>query len=244
MLIQYFSRMMFCEKRMGFGKTDLSKMDMASHEMFSTFLAKTIRFEELGKVGGELLSRFHQELDLFRRQPLNETSQVLENIIQMNQTERLRTYIDAGCRHFHVDAQVTIKLNNSLEGLKKHIEQAQELLKDMECIFNKATSLMNEAISLLMEDLLISEEHSIDGLSGTESNEQGSHDDQKLEISDYVSMMSVVYGMLRQDYAMQEKVVSDLQLDTSSEILQTYCFMWMLRPFVDERIITEALVWI
>ncbi|XP_057851305.1 uncharacterized protein LOC131061570 isoform X6 [Cryptomeria japonica] len=218
MLIQYFSRMMFCEK--------------------------TIRFEELGKVGGELLSRFHQELDLFRRQPLNETSQVLENIIQMNQTERLRTYIDAGCRHFHVDAQVTIKLNNSLEGLKKHIEQAQELLKDMECIFNKATSLMNEAISLLMEDLLISEEHSIDGLSGTESNEQGSHDDQKLEISDYVSMMSVVYGMLRQDYAMQEKVVSDLQLDTSSEILQTYCFMWMLRPFVDERIITEALVWI
>ncbi|XP_057851300.1 uncharacterized protein LOC131061570 isoform X4 [Cryptomeria japonica] len=229
MLIQYFSRMMFCEKRMGFGKTDLSKMDMASHEMFSTFLAKTIRFEELGKVGGELLSRFHQELDLFRRQPLNETSQVLENIIQMNQTERLRTYIDAGCRHFHVDAQVTIK--------------SQELLKDMECIFNKATSLMNEAISLLMEDLLISEEHSIDGLSGTESNE-GSHDDQKLEISDYVSMMSVVYGMLRQDYAMQEKVVSDLQLDTSSEILQTYCFMWMLRPFVDERIITEALVWI
>ncbi|KAH9300846.1 hypothetical protein KI387_012429, partial [Taxus chinensis] len=109
--------------------------------------------------------------------------------------------------------------NDSLQGLMKHVDQAQELLKDLDCIFNKATSLMKEATSLMMQDLKISdEEHNIENSSGTESDEGSILNDQKLELSDYVSMMSVVYGMLRQDYAMQEEQQVDAGMRVYSDV--------------------------
>lgn len=221
------------------------EVDRTSHQLFLTFMARFTQFEEMGKLGSQLLVGFHQELELFRRPPLIESSQVLANIIEHNQSARLRTYTEAGCRHFHVDQQVTVKLNNYFQGLTKHMEQAQELLKDLEHLVENATVMMQEATNTMLKNIKIyTEENSTEGSSGTESEEGCISDGHKLEISDYVAMMSVIYSMLSQDYAMQEKVVSDLQLNTPSETLQSYSLMWTLHPFIDERIINKALAWV
>jgi hypothetical protein len=42
----------------------------------------------------------------------------------------------------------------------------------------------------------------------------------------------------------QEQIVGALGLDVSSEVLQNYCMMWTLRPFVDEIVVDKALSWI
>jgi len=207
------------------------EVDRASHQLFLTFMARFTQFEEMGKLGSQLLVGFHQELELFRRPPLSESSQVLANIIEHNQSERLRTYSEAGCRHFHVDQEVTVK--------------SQELLKDLEHLVENATVMMQEATNTMLKNIKIyTEENSTEGSLGIESEEEIISDDHKLEISDYVAMMSVICSMLRQDYAMQEKVVSDLQLNTPSETLQSYSLMWTLHPFIDERIINKALTWV
>lgn len=223
---------------------NLLEVDRTSHQLFLTFMARFTQFEEMGKLGSQMLAGFHQELELFRRPPLSESSQVLANIIEQNQSEKLRTYSEAGCRHFHVDQEVTVKLNNFFQGLKKHVEQ-EELLKDLEHLVENATIMMQEATNTMLKNITIyTEENIIEGSLGTESEEGSISGDHKLEISDYVAMMSVICNMLRQDYAMQEKVVSDLQLNTPSETLQSYSLMWTLHPFIDERIINKALTWV
>jgi len=138
-----------------------------------------------------------------------------------------------------------LEVNNFLQGIKKHVEQAQELLKDLEHLVENATVMMQEATNTMLKNIKIyTEENSTEGSLGTESEEEIISDDHKLEISDYVAMMSVICSMLRQDYAIQEKVVSDLQLNTPSETLQSYSLMWTLHPFIDERIINKALTWV
>jgi hypothetical protein len=62
--------------------------------------------------------------------------------------------------------------------------------------------------------------------------------------SDYVTMMAAIFSMLEQDVHMQEQIVGALGLDLSSEVLQNYCMMWTLRPFVDETVVDKALSWI
>eukprot|EP00249_Psilotum_nudum_P003814 c17304_g1_i2 orf=281-559(-) len=60
-------------------------------------------------------------------------------------------------------------------------------------------------------------------------------------VSDYATMMTAIFSMLEKDFQMQEKIVSALGLDTPSEPLQNYYLMWDLRPFIDERVVNEAL---
>ncbi|KAJ0678272.1 hypothetical protein HanOQP8_Chr12g0446021 [Helianthus annuus] len=57
---------------------------------------------------------------------------------------------------------------------------------------------------------------------------------------DYAIMVAVVYSMVKQDYVMQEKIVSSLSLKTSSGELESYCLMWSLHPFVNDEIMHQA----
>lgn len=45
---------------------------------------------------------------------------------------------------------------------------------------------------------------------------------------------------IRMLFRLQEKIVSSLNLKTSSGELETYCLMWSLRPFVNDEIMQKA----
>lgn len=53
-------------------------------------------------------------------------------------------------------------------------------------------------------------------------------------------VMAAVCSMVKKDYAMQEKIISSLNLKSSTGELETYCLMWSLRPFIDDEIMQRA----
>lgn len=55
------------------------------------------------------------------------------------------------------------------------------------------------------------------------------------------SFMAVIYSMVKEDYVMQERIVSALNLKTPAGELDGYCTMWSLRPFVDDDVVHRAL---
>ncbi|KAK9110810.1 hypothetical protein Sjap_018870 [Stephania japonica] len=62
----------------------------------------------------------------------------------------------------------------------------------------------------------------------------------KHEAFDYVAMMGIIYNMLKQDYTMEEKIVSSLKLSSQLEQLDSYCKMWSLRPYINDDIMHQA----
>ncbi|KAL7003132.1 hypothetical protein U1Q18_004289 [Sarracenia purpurea var. burkii] len=60
------------------------------------------------------------------------------------------------------------------------------------------------------------------------------------EVSDYAAMMGIIYSMVKQDYTMQERIISSLNLTLSSEELESYSLMWSLRPFISDEIVHQA----
>ncbi|KAG6402283.1 hypothetical protein SASPL_139161 [Salvia splendens] len=83
------------------------------------------------------------------------------------------------------------------------------------------------------------------------------------DLEHYGTMMAIIYSMVKQDYtmqvdvlrlllattitrrfltyrALQDRIVSSLNLKSSQEELETYCQMWSLRPFVDDDMVRRA----
>lgn len=113
-----------------------------------------------------------------------------------------------------------------------------------------------------------------------------SSDTQRPEITNYATMMAVIYSMVKQDYFMQvviflwyrcssrkelimfpsfdnlwnvakhvdycnmfscdlvsllqEKIISGLNLNSTSEELESYSLMWSLRPYIDDEVMHQA----
>ncbi|KFK25308.1 hypothetical protein AALP_AA8G095800 [Arabis alpina] len=55
------------------------------------------------------------------------------------------------------------------------------------------------------------------------------------QVTEYATLIAVVYSMVKQNYAMQEKIVKSLSLKSSSGELETYTLMWSLCPFTPQR---------
>ncbi|EOA25473.1 hypothetical protein CARUB_v10018811mg [Capsella rubella] len=70
------------------------------------------------------------------------------------------------------------------------------------------------------------------------------HFSQEHEVTEYATLIAVVYSMMKQNYVMQEKIVRSLSLKSSSGELETYSLMWSLRPFVEDEIVNRAWKWI
>ncbi|KAF4390598.1 hypothetical protein F8388_006095 [Cannabis sativa] len=62
----------------------------------------------------------------------------------------------------------------------------------------------------------------------------------KLEDTDLAVLMAIILSMLKQEYSMQEKIISALSLKSSSEELESYSLMWSLRPFIEDDIMHQA----
>lgn len=69
---------------------------------------RVVALEDMAKQSGQNLTIFQQELEMFQRSPLNNSS-VLEQVLASNPSERLKDYQEAGYRHCHTDHAVVVK---------------------------------------------------------------------------------------------------------------------------------------
>ncbi|XWS29638.1 hypothetical protein CRYUN_Cryun24cG0046600 [Craigia yunnanensis] len=220
-------------------------------QIFKDFLTRVAKIDELVAVGGRLLTGFQQGLEFLRRPPINKTSMLIENIIKANETKRLKSYLAAGCINSHDSAENMSKLSTCLLGLRDHLIKVKCLLNELKCLLEDATAAMqtaNEHLSPLLD------KESVDGLVPQESNgevgfvlqlflfvdEMASSHLQEPEVTDYAALMGIIYSMVKQDYVMQDKIVTSLNLKSSSGELESYCLMWSLQPYVNDQIMHLA----
>lgn len=216
--------------------------DRASY-IFGEFMSRTAKFEDLvNNIGHQFLTGFCRELEIFKRPQIYKTSDVVDNIIEANQTERMKAYVDAGCRQHHHDVQNMCNIHSCRQGLEDHLTKVKLLLDELETLKKEAMDIawmVNDSSSLTF-DPNFDDGVEYEGLPLEEGNTMDSMGIQNKVIS-YATLMTVVYNMLKLDYAMQEKIISSVGLmDTSSEQVESYCTMWDLRPYVDDNIMGQA----
>ncbi|XP_027184409.1 uncharacterized protein LOC113782706 isoform X2 [Coffea eugenioides] len=214
--------------------TETSPSYEKMYQIFSDFMTRITKFEELVDMGNRFLVGFQQGLDFLRRPPIDTTSELVANIIKANETRRLSSYIQAGCVNMHDRKQCLGKLSTCHHGLLDHLIGVNEL----QCLLDDAATAVQNSNENLQDKDFHGDVDSNTDIS-TKEDFLPAHV-RKPEITDYAALMAVVYGMVKQDYEMQERIVSSLSLKSSSGEMESYCLMWSLRPFIDDEIIHKA----
>ncbi|CAF2110621.1 unnamed protein product [Brassica napus] len=200
-----------------------SELKLKVYDIFKEFMTGITKLEELGNAANTFLLRFQQGLSLLKRSPMVTSSTLIKNLIKNNETRRLKSYIESGSIIIDDAAKSTKALHKSLSGLSDHLIKAQSLLSELE-------RLTDEAIETATTTQLDVE--SGDELRHVTSDEENEtvHFLQEPEVTEYATVIAVVYSMVKQNYVMQEKIVRSLSLKTSFDELDTYTMMWSLRP--------------
>lgn len=161
-------------------------------------------------------------------------------------------------------------MDNALKDLQNHVQLARAVMEEIQRLLDEANGIMHEDLSTRLGNIVLTEgagtsentAQTADIGEGVNFPQRadtgqraGGHEQSSTQVTspktkvrqlftpDYVTTMAAIYGMLQQDFTMQERVVGTLGLDLSSELLQNYHMMWTLRPFVDESVVEEALSW-
>ncbi|XP_013629286.1 PREDICTED: uncharacterized protein LOC106335334 [Brassica oleracea var. oleracea] len=214
-----------------------SELKQNIYEIFKDFLTGITKLEELDNATNIFLLRFQQGLCLLKRSPIVTSSKLIENILKNNETRRLKSYVEAGCINIDDAARSTRDLHTSLSGLSDHLIKAQSLLSDLERLTDDAALAIETATKLSTQ---LDEESSDDLRQVTSEENETVPFAQEPEVTEYATVIAVVYSMVKQNYVMQEKVVRSLSLKTSFDELDTYTLMWSLRPFVEDEIMNRA----
>ncbi|KAF5178770.1 Fad-binding protein [Thalictrum thalictroides] len=211
----------------------LPDLDKRVYCIFQDFMTKITKFDEMVSIASKLLVGFHQQLELLQSPPLNKTSQVVDNIVKANQTDRVKAYAQSGCR---ITSDGIQKVNTCQQGLRDHLSKAkgelnelQLLMDDLVCVLQTANTSTSQCQDERFSDAVLHPKEEIEYTPPI-----------KPEVSDYAVMMAIMYNMLIQEYSMQEKIVSSLRLNSSSGELESYCLMWSVRPFVNDDIMHQA----
>ncbi|XP_010426483.1 PREDICTED: uncharacterized protein LOC104711481 [Camelina sativa] len=219
-----------------------SQLKKKIFEIFKDFMTGITQLEELENAANTFLLRFQQALSYLQRPPMVTTSKLIENIIKKNETRRLKSYLEAGCINIHDAAESTRALHTSLAGLSDHLIKARSLLIELECLTDEAAIAIETATNFSVGlDKESSDE--LQQVTCDEENETVNFS-QEPEVTEYATLIAVVYSMMKQNYTMQEKIVRSLSLKSSSDELETYSLMWSLRPFVEDEIVNRAWKWI
>ncbi|GMH11099.1 hypothetical protein Nepgr_012940 [Nepenthes gracilis] len=197
---------------------------------FSEFLARILKIEELGADGIKFLTGFRKGLEFLRRPPINDTSELVQNIIKVNETKRLKSYMEAGFITTHDRVQRINDLKTCLHRLHEHLSKVKQVLVELGC-------LMDDAGVVVKADCENSSYYHLE----QEETAPAVPSSRVIDVADFASLMAVIYSMVKQDFVMREKVVSSLNLKTSAGELESYCLMWSLRPMVNDDVIHEAL---
>ncbi|XAR64298.1 hypothetical protein NMG60_11024579 [Bertholletia excelsa] len=210
-------------------------------KIFSDFMTRVTQFEELVAVGSRLLDGFCQGLEFLRRPPINNTSDLVNQIIAANKTKRVLKYFEAGCKNAYEGMQNINKLHTTKLGLLDHLSKAKSLVDELEGFVREVTGIIETANKsrLTFEDEAIGEEP-CPGPTAFYKGEAVPSGVQKPEITEYAVMMSIVYSMVKQDCIMQERIISSLGFKPSSGELETYSLMWSLRPYINDEIMHQA----
>ncbi|KAE8697429.1 Phosphoenolpyruvate carboxykinase 1 [Hibiscus syriacus] len=210
-------------------------------QIYTDFLTRVAKLDELMAVGGRLLTGFQQGLEFLRRPPINEASKLIENVLKANETKSLKSYLEAGCINNHDRVHNTSKLYTCLHGLHDHWIKVECLLNELECHLRDATATLQMANQQLSP--LLDAESSV----GLHPHESSSEDEmassclREPEVTDYAVLMGIIYSMVKQDCTMQDKIVKSLNLKSTSEELESYSLMWTLRPYINDQ--TMQLAW-
>lgn len=195
-------------------------------EILAEFMVGVIKLEELVEVGRRFLIRFRQGLEFLCQPSIYESSELVKSIIKGNETKRIHSYVEAGCINASDSTQRVIQMNTSLCDLQDCLAKAKGILNNLENLVVTA----GNALCMNSDDKLETE------FQGAEKEAP-----EKLDAAHYASFMAVIYSMVKQDYMMQERIVSSLNFKSSSGELESYCLMWNLRPFINDDVIQQAL---
>lgn len=211
------------------------------YQIFSDFMTRVTKFEELVDVGCRLLNGFQQALGFLRKPSIAKSSELVESIIKANATRRVLSYVEAGCVNTHDRVQYMNKLHTCQVGLLKHLKEAKDAVNELEGLVEDVTVELGTATENLAH-LHYKDSRNVLDPPGTTTDEEImlSSDTQKPEITDYATMMAVIYSMVKQDYVMQEKIISALNLNSTFEELESYSLMWSLRPYIDDEVMHQA----
>ncbi|KAJ4749800.1 FAD binding protein [Rhynchospora pubera] len=225
------------------GNKELDKIPLTTESrvlsIFTEFMSRTAKLDDLVDAGKRFLMRFDQELGYFRRPQINKDLIAVSEIIKCNMTERMKSYLDATCTHSHQNVQNLSQLHNCMLGLQDILKKAKALLDESGCLAENAYKVVTEADQNVLG---VIQEHVVDPLENQTIFPEDQVDtfDAEEKSASYASMMMVIYNMLKLDYTMQEKIVQSLSLTTSLSELETYCQMWNLRPYVDDDVMRHA----
>ncbi|WCJ42667.1 hypothetical protein M5689_023461 [Euphorbia peplus] len=209
-------------------------------EILKDFLSKVAKLEELGGIGCQFVGGFQQGLEFLRRPPISSKSELTEKILKANETERVKSYMVAGCVNTHDRVQNITKLHTCLLGLQGHLTQAKRIINELDNLLADLTVSI-KTLNKSFSPMSFGDVPAIPDQQTTINQEETPLSDAKqLEITDYAALMGIIYSMLNQDYAMQERIVSSLNFKSSASELESYCFMWSLRPFINDEILMEA----
>lgn len=127
------------------------------------------------------------------------------------------------------------EVHTSHRGLQDHVNEAKTIIDVLECLLDDAASAVrapNAGDTDFSSDFNLSiTSCDVDELPSAKRSSK---------VTDYAAMMAIIYSMVKQEYTMQARIISALNLKTSPEQLETYCQMWSLRPFVDDDLMHKA----
>ncbi|BAT75121.1 hypothetical protein LR48_Vigan01g150200 [Vigna angularis] len=231
----------------------LSELEEEIFQKFRAFMTGIAKIDELGIAGSRLLSGFQQAIEFIERPPIDMNSKLVDKIIVANETKRVKAYINSGCRKLNESIQSLTNFHSCTQGLCNHIRKAKEILNELEGVLGDVTSAIQTtdgkllAFSGLDFDVELIEQATYndleekDALYNSQSPDVNTSKKKKsADVTHLAMVMAFIYSMVKQDYLMQEKIVSALDLKMSLEELESYCQMWSLRPFINDEIVHGA----
>uniref|UniRef100_A0A0D3HCQ9 DUF7795 domain-containing protein n=1 Tax=Oryza barthii TaxID=65489 RepID=A0A0D3HCQ9_9ORYZ len=178
------------------------------HRIFLDFMTKVARYDELVDAGKKVLLKFHHEVQYFRRPKLLTESGAIIEIVKSNYSDRMRSYLEAGCTHHDENIQKMNRLHAYQEKLNDHINKAKLLLEELQF-------LEEDVYSAALTASLSSSRNTDD----CPDDVNLTNDEQQPEdwLDGAVSFASVI---------VLEKIVKAFWVKTSSSEIEGYCQIW------------------
>ncbi|XP_044470229.1 uncharacterized protein LOC123199343 isoform X2 [Mangifera indica] len=222
-------------------------------QIFKEFMTRYAKLEEMGASGSKLLTAYQQGLEFLRRPPIDKTSKLIENIVKASETQRVKSYFEAGCINVHDSLQSMSKLcyimlreknkywpvRTSLLGLNDHIIRAKGILNELESLLEDVAGAIQTANECLAPFWDKDGGSGLDLQDTTDKISTSCHR-QGPEMTDFAALMGIIYGMVKQDCVMQERIITNLNLKSLSGELESYRLMWSLRPYINDEIVHQA----
>ncbi|KAG5392914.1 hypothetical protein IGI04_022877 [Brassica rapa subsp. trilocularis] len=158
-----------------------SELNLKVYDIFKEFMTGITKLEELGNAANTFLLRFQQGLCLLKRSPMLTSSTLIKN----NETRRLKSYIDSGCIN--------------IDDAAKSTKASQSLLSELERLTDEAALAIETATTMQLDV------ESCDEFRQVTSDEENEivHFLQEPEVTEYATVVAVVYSMVKQNYVMQ-----------------------------------------